>query len=270
VACGRAEDLMLAVRIEFASSDPLETRDFLHWVRGSRMRLKGNRDPGWRVFLAQADAGEFSSSQMRLPADLTFWMCGRDEIVIHTVLGGTIAIDHGKASHRYRLGDVFVASCPRTDLTCQTHEVRCQSIILPLSLLTEVARVTSEQPGAPWGFLPFRPATSDAARQWRDAARQWRDAARYVDGLLADPAAAAAPLLLGSAARLLAATALTVFPNTALTGTGARDRNDARPPRCSGPSASSRPALTPTSPSPISPGRPASPPAPSGLPSAVT
>jgi AraC-like DNA-binding protein len=209
-------------RIEFASSDPLEVRDFLHRVRGSQMRVKGAPDRDWQVFLAQVDAGEFSSSRMRLPADLTFRMRGRDEIVIHTIVGGTNAIDQGKASHRHRLGDVYVASCPRADFTCQTHEVSCHSIILPQSLLTEVARVAPDQPGDPWEFLPFRSATSDGARQWRDVTR-------YVDGLLADPAVAAAPLVLGCAARLLAATALTVFPNTAATEPGAQNRNDAHP-----------------------------------------
>lgn len=209
-------------RIEFASSDPLEIRDFLHRVRGSRMLLNGTRDRGWRVSLTQVDAGEFSSSQMRLPADIAFRMHGRDEVVIHTILGGTVGLDHGKASHRYRLGDVYVASCPRVDFSCHTHEVRSQTITLPQSLLTEVARATPDPPGDPWEFLPFAPVTASGARQWREAAR-------YVDGLLSDPAAAATSLVLSSAARLLAATALTVFPNTAVTERTARDRTDAHP-----------------------------------------
>jgi len=44
-----------------------------------------------------------------------------------------------------------------------------------------------------------------------------------------DPEAAASSLIIGSTARLLAATALTVFPNTALPAPGARDRSDASP-----------------------------------------
>ena len=209
-------------RIEFASSDPLEIRDFLYRVRGSRMLLNGTREHGWRVSLTQVEAGEFSSSQIRLPADITFRMRGRDEVVIHTILGGTVRLDHGKVSGRYQLGDVYVASCPRVEFTCHTHEVRSQTITLPQSLLTEVARITPDSPGGPWEFLPFAPVTGSGARQWRDAAR-------YVDGLLSDPAAAAAPLVLSSAARLLAATALTVFPNTAVTEPTVRDRNDAHP-----------------------------------------
>jgi AraC-like DNA-binding protein len=207
-------------RIEFASSDPLEIQDFLYRVRGSRMLLKGTRDRGWRVSMAQVDTGEFSSSELRLPADLTFRMQGRDEVIIHTLLDGTIGLDHGQASHRHRLGDIYVASCPRADFTCHTHEVRTQAIVLPQSLLTEVTRVAPDQAGRPWEFLPFQSASSDGARQWRDVTR-------YVGALLAEPAAA--PLILGAAARLLAATALTVFPNTAITEPAPRDRNDAHP-----------------------------------------
>jgi AraC-like DNA-binding protein len=208
-------------RIEFASSDPLEIQDFLHRVRGSRVLLNGARDRGWRVSLTQVSADEFSSSEMRLPADITFRMRGRDEVVIHTILGGRSRLDHGKASHRYQLGGVYVASCPRIDFTCHTHDVRTRTITLPQSLLTEVADVTADQSGHPWEFLPFARITGGA--------RQWRDLIRYIDGVLTEPAAAAAPLVLGSAARLLAATALAVFPNTAVTEPTAGDRRDARP-----------------------------------------
>jgi AraC-like DNA-binding protein len=208
-------------RIEFASSDPLEIQDFLHRVRGSRVLLNGARDRGWRVSLNQVDAGEFSSSEMRLPADITFRMRGRDEVVIHTILGGRSRLDHGKASHRYQPGDVYVASCPRVDFTCHTHEVRTRTITLPQSLLTEVAGVTPDPPGRPWEFVPFAPVTGGI--------RQWLNITRYIDGVLANPAATASSLVLGSTARLLAATALTVFPNSMVTGLTPSDRRDARP-----------------------------------------
>jgi AraC-like DNA-binding protein len=126
-------------RIEFASSDPLEIRDFLHRVRGSQVLVNGVRDRDWRVSLNQVDAGEFSASEMQLPGDITFRMSGRDEVVIHTILGGRSRLDHGQASHRYQSGHAYVASCPRVDFTCRTHEVRTRTITLPQSLLTEVA-----------------------------------------------------------------------------------------------------------------------------------
>jgi AraC-like DNA-binding protein len=208
-------------RIEFASSDPLEAREFLHRMRGARLQVRGIRHSGWQVSLTQVGTGEFSSSQVRLPAHLTFQVHGRDEVVINMILGGTVGIEHGQVSHRYRLGDVYVASYPRAEFTCHTHQLSNHTITLPQPLLTEVASTAPDEPGAPWGFLPFVPTTSGT--------RQWRDAVRYVDGLLAEPAVVAAPLVLRSAARLLAATALTVFPNTAVTETAGRDRHDAHP-----------------------------------------
>ena len=104
-------------RIEFSSSDPFEAGEFLFRVRGGRLLLDGVRDKAWRLSLTQVDTGQFSSSEMRLPADLTFQMHGRDEVVINAIRGGAIGIHHGKARRRYRVGDVYVASYPRADST---------------------------------------------------------------------------------------------------------------------------------------------------------
>ena len=90
-------------------------------------------------------------------------------------------------------------------------------MILPLSLLHAVAGTGAS---GPLRFLSPRPA-SPAGRA------QWIAVTRYVDGLLAGPGAALSPLVITSAARLLAATALTVFPNTAHAPAPPRDRRDA-------------------------------------------
>ena len=96
-----------------------------------------------------------------------------------------------------------------------------QAITLPQSLLTAVAATASDRPRRSWEFSSPQPVSGRA--------QQWRDTAQLVDGLLADSEAAAAPLILGPAARLLAATALAVFPNTAITEPASNDRRDARP-----------------------------------------
>jgi transcriptional regulator GlxA family with amidase domain len=73
---------------------------------------------------------------------------------------------------------------------------------------------------APLRFLASHLA-SPAARA------QWSAVTRYVDDLLASPDAALSPLVITSAARLLAATALTLFPSTAQAPATPRDRRDA-------------------------------------------
>lgn len=59
------------------------------------------------------------------------------------------------------------------------------------------------------------------------AAAAWKAARSHVARLLASPLAAGQPLLIGNAARLLAATALATFPNDALIDPAITDRHDA-------------------------------------------
>ena len=66
-------------------------------------------------------------------------------------------------------------------------------------------------------------------RPLRGREATWHRATRFVDEVLADPSSDVSPLLVGSAARLLAATALTVFPNTAVVEATSVDRHDAHP-----------------------------------------
>lgn len=73
----------------------------------------------------------------------------------------------------------------------------------------------------PWRFTATQATSAGAAR--------WRRVARVVDDLLADEQTAASPLLLGPAARLLAATTLTVFSNTLLPDPAPADQADAHP-----------------------------------------
>src|SRR5439155_11369789 len=69
-------------------------------------------------------------------------------------------------------------------------------------------------------FTAFQPV-SDAA------STHWKNTANYLAVLLGDPVTVAQPLIRGSAARLLAAAALTTFPNTAATEPTPQDRRDA-------------------------------------------
>ncbi|WP_344652381.1 helix-turn-helix transcriptional regulator [Cryptosporangium japonicum] len=94
------------------------------------------------------------------------------------------------------------------------------SVTLRQSLVLDVAAGTSAE-NTPWRFTATQATPRDAAR--------WRQVTRFVEDLLGEPEAAASPLLLGSAARLLAATAVTVFPNTLVPETTPADRLDAHP-----------------------------------------
>jgi AraC-like DNA-binding protein len=204
-------------RIEFTTPDQAEAREFIEQAYGGRLKLRPSRGTSWRVSLSKADAEDFSTAEVTLPASLTFKLTGRDRVIINTLLGGTVAHDQGKASRRYRPGDVYYASYPGPDITSRTHDVRTHTVSLSASLLAEVA--AAETASGPPRFLSPRPLDG--------AARRWRETTRFVSSLLADPEVATAPLLIAAAGRLLAATVLTTFPNTAVTEPTAEDRNDA-------------------------------------------
>jgi AraC-like DNA-binding protein len=198
-------------RNEFTTADLAEAREFLDRTYGGRLLTAsvpaGN--PVLAVSLTRTEA--FAVSDVALPADLTFAVGPLDQVVISTVTRGTVQVERGQDIDRYRAGDVLIGGTHHDGLTVRTYGLSDHNVILPLRLLHAVA---GTEPGAsaPLRFLSPRPA-SPAARA------QWTAVTRYVDDLLANPEAALSPLVVTSAARLLAATALTVFPNTVFPNT---------------------------------------------------
>jgi AraC-like DNA-binding protein len=204
-------------RDEFSTTDPELAREFLNQTYGIQVLVSNVPEGMTRLAATLTDAGPFTVSDVTLPGDLTFGTTGSDTVSIDTVIAGTIQDDRAKDTNRYQPGDVVLGSWPQASFTSRTHRVRARALTLPVSLLYTVA---GRAPSAPLRFVSPRPAS--AADRTR-----WTHTSDYIDTLLANPAAAASPLLIGSAARLLAAIALTVFPNSWDTDTAARDRTDA-------------------------------------------
>ncbi|HEY4465946.1 MAG TPA: AraC family transcriptional regulator [Streptosporangiaceae bacterium] len=204
-------------RHEFTTTDPLLAREFLDEAFGSQLLVRGGRDSMTRVAATLTDAGPFTVSDLTLPGDLTFRTTGSDVVAVGTILAGTIQDDRGKHTDRYQPGDVLLGSCPQASYTSRTDRIDTHGVTLPAGLLYTVA---GRAPSAPLQFLSPLPAS--AADRTR-----WTSTSDYIDTLLASPAAAASPLIVGSAARLLAATVLVVFPNSWDTDPAARDRTDA-------------------------------------------
>ncbi|MGY1714351.1 helix-turn-helix transcriptional regulator [Geodermatophilus sp. SYSU D01106] len=207
-------------RTEFATSDPGEARELIDRLFGGRLQLKASTDTRWEASVRMLDAGAFSISDVTVPADLTFDLAGQDDVLVSVAVAGAIGYDRGHDLERYLSGDVFIANHPDTRAVADSHEARTLSVTLPRSLLTDVARGTPTT-NEPWRFTATQATPGGAAR--------WRQVAHFVDDLLAGPETAASPLILGPAGRLLAATAVTVFPHTLLPAPVPADRVDARP-----------------------------------------
>jgi AraC-like DNA-binding protein len=206
-------------RNEFTTHDLAEAREFLSQAYGGRL-LTGSVPVGRPVLtVSHTETGAFAVGDVALPADLVFAVDPSDQVVISTVVQGTVQIERAQGIDRYRPGDVLIGNLHHAGLTARTYGLHDRNVTLPLRLLRAVAGV---EPGisAPLRFLSPHPASPAAQAQWSAVAR-------YVDDLLTSPGAVLSPMVITGAARLLAATALTVFPNTALAPAAPRDRRDA-------------------------------------------
>lgn len=208
-------------RREYSTTDPELMREAIGQVYGGAVLTTRNRNSTTAFALTQIDAGSFTASGASLPGGLAFRVRGQGTVLVTTLIQGTVRAEWAKDTEGYQPGDVFLRNIPQIEFRAQTHDVRSRSIVLPISLLHTVAGAECAPP-APLRFLSTYPAGAAARAQWQNTSG-------YADRVLANPEAAASPLIVGSTARLLAATALATFPNTALPGPGVWDRREASP-----------------------------------------
>ena len=144
-------------------------------------------------------------------------------LAIGQLTDGLLAYRSDASERRLRPGDVFLAMQPGHPFGVSIDSTRIQMAIIDPVLLSQVADTEpgrAQQPVRITGYKPLSP----------QAAQQWKDTYAYVrEGVLDPSDAARFPLVAADAVRLLAATALAVFPNNALTDPTIEDRRDAHP-----------------------------------------
>ncbi|HEY2298606.1 MAG TPA: helix-turn-helix transcriptional regulator [Jatrophihabitans sp.] len=210
---------MTIQRVDFATTDPCEARDFIDHLYGARLRLPGRVGDTWRVSLALSVGQDFHCDDVRTPADLSFDVTGRDEYIVTTILTTSAEFERGPDGEHHQAGDVFVAVAPDSEFSCRSLVTRSQAVGLAARFVADVASGDPSASGAPWRLLDTNPVVGGA--------RRWRETVRYATGVLAEPELAASPLIAASIARLLAATFVTVFPNNSVPTPTSLDRNDA-------------------------------------------
>lgn len=206
-------------RLEFVATDPSEAREFLDKTYG--WRISGQRpDPaGGALVVSMVDAGMVSSAYASAPGYLSYEVQGGDYVVIDTLFQGAFEFQLGETVKRYGPGDLYIANHPGADFSSHTQDIRVLTTILPCSLLNDVASTDPERDSVPVEFLSYSPIAGRGPR--------WRVVSRFIDRILNDPDAGAARLVVGPAARMLAASALATFPNTAIAEPTQQDRRDA-------------------------------------------
>ncbi|GGQ70161.1 helix-turn-helix transcriptional regulator [Couchioplanes azureus] len=142
-------------------------------------------------------------------------------IPIGRIRAGTVTNCYDGHEHDSGPGDVMISLPPDRDWQGIAANLDSETVYLDPVLLAQVAD-GPPRTGPVLRFTENRPISAAAARRWSDT---YDYVLTTVDTLPADTGT----MLTGSLARLLTATALTVFPNNARTDPTSADRHDAHP-----------------------------------------
>ncbi|RLP85667.1 AraC family transcriptional regulator [Micromonospora sp. BL4] len=204
----------------FDSGDPSAIHAFLTRTYGTDLRIRGG-DDGYRLVHQRVDAGPFALVTIEQTASLDIGVGEIDGLVICRARTARVDRTCDGATHRLVPGDVFLATRPELPFAVSWHPGEVEICVLDLAVLAQVATAAPARRPGRIRFTDISPATAPLARQWRNTTSYVRDV------VLTSPTGPAQPLVIGNAARMLAASALTIFPNTAVTDPTIEDRRDA-------------------------------------------
>jgi AraC-like DNA-binding protein len=176
---------------------------------------------GFHLAFDRFDAGPFQLDEMEIAARASFGFEPADEFFVAETRSGGLRISGGGLDERFGPGNLVLVGRPGVPTTTEIVDYRQLVLTLRGASVREAA---GSDPDAPLPtFTEVGPISLNRARTWRRA----RD---FVGGMFAaDPEITAAPLVIGSANRMLAGLFLATFPNTAI-ASSSRAEPDARAP----------------------------------------
>jgi AraC-like DNA-binding protein len=180
----------------FSTADPDLVVDYIEKMYHTVLQLSAVR-VGHVFVHRRLDGGSFALEDVRLPLTLCARQDPFDFLGVVTTHAGRFERNCGGIDEQFQPGDIFIAD-PALPSTLRTVDLHA----------------------GPIRFTGFQPVS-------RGAATGWTSTISYLTELLINTEAIAQPLIRGTAARLLAATALATFPNTAVTEPTSQDRRDA-------------------------------------------
>ncbi|HTU04920.1 MAG TPA: helix-turn-helix transcriptional regulator [Trebonia sp.] len=207
-------------RVLEASDPDVASEIFRQQYTRMRMRMPSRGgQPLFRVVSTQVGRARLDNT--------TFWMALEgsadpfETITIIHVRRGTVCYSVGGSETVYGPGDTGFPLTPGREWSTSLQYGDAELLVLDPVLLDQTA---ATEPGAklPVQLLSNRPHSELAAAQL------WR-AADFVRTSIAQPDAGSHRLVTDSAARVLAASVLAAFPNSALTDPTIEDRHDAHP-----------------------------------------
>ncbi|MFE0103992.1 helix-turn-helix domain-containing protein [Streptomyces sp. NPDC059009] len=206
----------------FDSDDIELTEDFLCRAY-ARMRVSSSTPHHSRTHFRRASMPLVSVDELDLGFEMSYAVTPLGKFCLCLVHEGTIQ-DHTFQGVRdsFGPGDMVLLAPPDLPYAGRICRTRYNITLLDPALLDQVAAGADPSRG-PVRLTGHRPHSPGAARQLTHTVLYVRD------HILADPETAREPLLAAAAGRLLAASVLAAFPNTARVEPTAQDRNDAHP-----------------------------------------
>jgi AraC-like DNA-binding protein len=162
---------------------------------------------GLRTSSSQLGAVGFTRLDYAAPTRLKTLPAG--DLTISHVLHGRDSLVRGKDEYRAGPGD-SVLILPDDSVDVRMQDLGLFVVRLPRALVEDVARAETGISGADLRFDWARPVSAALARHWSETISY------LARGVLAEPALVVNGLIVEQTCRLLAATALAVFPNTSL------------------------------------------------------
>jgi AraC-like DNA-binding protein len=217
------EDTAAMHTLHFDSADLQETEDFLSRAY-AKMHI-GNATPETsRARVSRSAIDSLSIDELDLDFDMSYAVTPLGRICLCLVHEGTIEKHTFQGiEDSFGPGDVVSFAPPELPYAGLVRSARYNITMLDTTLLTQVAVTADTSLSSPVRLTGHRPHSPTAARQLRETIVYVRD------HILTIPAVAGQPLVVSTAAQHLAASVLATFPNTALTGPTASDRQDAHP-----------------------------------------
>ncbi|MER7760373.1 AraC family transcriptional regulator [Streptomyces sp. NPDC097619] len=205
----------------FESGDLAETEAYLS-AAYTPMSI-GGRPEDTRARIARRAVGDLLLDDLEFGYTMAFDAGPLEQVVLAQVADGV----HTSGEHAFGAGSTFLIAPPDRPYTGEVRSARYGLTTFPTRLLAQVRTDGADPDAGPVQRLAgSRPVSAEAHRLLAATTA-------HVRSLLADPAAAAAPLVVGTAARHLAAVTLATLP-TVTEGTvrhapdpGRRDLRDA-------------------------------------------
>ncbi|MFE0023719.1 helix-turn-helix domain-containing protein [Amycolatopsis sp. NPDC059021] len=206
----------------FETTDHDKAGEYLTGIYGGNFRLGLGRK-GAPVHLSWRITNTFTFVTAVHSAEIGYTLEAVPSLMIARPLTAPVHYRYGGAAHCFRPGEVHLSNTTEDHPPIQAwwHNGAVQAVTFPFFLLDQVAAAPETRRPKPVRFTDLRSTTPDTARHLIATMD-------YLATSVRDrPETMAEPLVTGTAGRLLAAVALTTFPNTALIDPTIEDRHDA-------------------------------------------